>query len=42
MTVRTINISLDEKEYQNALKKKGDRTWKEVLLDGLETEVKQD
>ena len=36
MTVRTVNISLDEKEYQNALKKKGGRTWKQVLLDGLD------
>lgn len=36
MTVRTINISLDEKEYAIALKKKGGRTWKQVLMDGLD------
>jgi hypothetical protein len=36
MSVKTINITLDEKEYQNALKKKGRRTWKQVLLDGLD------
>jgi len=36
MTVKTINVSLDEKEYQIALKKKGKRTWKQVLLEGLE------
>jgi hypothetical protein len=42
MSVRTINITLDEKEYQNALKKKGKRFWKQVLLDGLDKEVKQD
>jgi hypothetical protein len=35
MSVRTINITLDEKEYQNARKKKGGRTWKQVLEDGL-------
>jgi ribosomal protein L25 (general stress protein Ctc) len=42
MSVKTINISLDEREYQNALKKKGNRTWKQVLMDGLEKEVKQE
>jgi hypothetical protein len=36
MSVRTINITLDDKEYQNAHKKKGRRTWKQVLLDGLD------
>jgi hypothetical protein len=36
MPIKTINITLDEKEYANALKKKGGRTWKEVLMDGLE------
>jgi ribosomal protein L25 (general stress protein Ctc) len=41
MSVKTINITLDEKEFQNAMKKKGNRTWKEVLMDGLEKEVKQ-
>jgi hypothetical protein len=34
--VKTINITLDEKEYAVALKKKGRRTWKQVLLDGLD------
>jgi len=42
MTVHTINITFDEKEYQNAQKKKGGRTWKEVLLDGLEKQDKQE
>ena len=42
MTVKTINISLDEREFLNALKKKGDRTWKEVLMDGLGKEGKQE
>jgi hypothetical protein len=42
MSVRTINITLDDKEYQNAFKKKGGRTWKEVLLYGLEKQDKQD
>ncbi len=36
MTVKTINIVLDDKEYAIALKKKGRRTWKQVLLDGLD------
>lgn len=36
MPIKTINITLDEKEYANALKKKGRRTWKQVLLDGLD------
>jgi hypothetical protein len=36
MTVKTINITLDEKEYAAALKKKGRRTWKQVLEDGLD------
>ena len=36
MPVKTVNITLDEKEYQNALKKKGGRTWKQVLEDGLD------
>jgi hypothetical protein len=36
MSVKTINITLDEKEYAAAFKKKGRRTWKQVLLDGLD------
>jgi hypothetical protein len=36
MTVKTINIVLDDKEYALALKKKGGRTWKQVLMDGLD------
>lgn len=42
MTIKNINVALDEKEYKNALKKKGARTWKEVLMDGLQKEVKQE
>lgn len=42
MTIHTLNIILDDKEYANALKKKGGRKWKEIFLDGLEKEVKQD
>lgn len=41
MTVHTINITLDEKEYQNALKKKAKRKWKDIFMAGLEQEVKQ-
>jgi hypothetical protein len=41
MTVKTINISLDEGEYDRAWKKKGARTWKQVLLDGLEKKEEQ-
>jgi len=36
--VKTINLSLDEQEYRLALETKGKRTWKEVLLDGLQHE----
>ena len=36
MVVKTVNIPLDEREYAAAVKKKGRRTWKQVLLDGLE------
>jgi hypothetical protein len=39
--VRTLNISLDEKEYKDAQKKKGGRTWKQVLMDGLEKQGNQ-
>ena len=34
--VKTLNISLDEVEYKDAQKNKGRRTWKQVLLDGLD------
>lgn len=36
--VRTINLSLDENEYVRAFAMKGKRTWKQVLLDGLQRE----
>lgn len=42
MTIHTINVTLDEKEYAIALKKKGKRYWKQVLMDGLDKEVKQE
>ena len=35
MSPKTINIILDEEEHTKALKKKGKRTWKQVLEDGL-------
>ena len=40
MTVHTINITLDEREYANALKRKGEKTWKDIFMDGLEKEGK--
>jgi len=36
MSVKTINLSLDKDEYAFASSKKGSRTWKQVLFDGLE------
>ncbi len=42
MSPKTINIIMDEDEHKRALKKKGTRTWKQVLEDGLEVEGKQD
>jgi hypothetical protein len=42
MSPRTINIIMDEAEHKSALKKKGERTWKQVLKDGLEVQTKQD
>jgi hypothetical protein len=42
MTVHTLNITLDDKEYANAMKKKGGRTWKKIFLAGLEKEGKQE
>ncbi len=36
MSPKTINIILDEEEHRRALKKKGERTWKQVLEDGLD------
>lgn len=41
MSIKNINVALDEKEYANAFKKKGERTWKQVLLDGLEKKEEQ-
>ena len=37
MSVKNINIALDDDEYLRAQKKKGQRTWKQVLMDGLES-----
>lgn len=39
MAVKTINISLDKDEYAIAFSKKGERTWKQILFDGLEYKV---
>jgi len=39
MSVKTINISLDKEEYAVAFAKKGSRTWKQILFDGLEYKV---
>ena len=39
MSVKSINISLDKDEYAFAFAKKGERTWKQVLFDGLEYKV---
>lgn len=36
MATKTINLSLDKDEYAFASSKKGSRTWKQVLFDGLE------
>lgn len=32
--MKNINVYLEEHEYKRALKNKGNRTWKEVLLGG--------
>jgi hypothetical protein len=36
MAIKTINLTLDKDEFAFAISKKGSRTWKEVLFDGLE------
>ena len=41
MSIKNINIAFDEKEFAYAQKKKGNRTWKQVLLDGLESKEDQ-
>ena len=40
MAVKTVLIPLDEREYLGAVKKKGKRTWKQVLMDGLDKQEK--
>jgi hypothetical protein len=39
MSVKTINVTLDQSEYDEAVRKKGKRTWKQVLMDGLEKKL---
>jgi hypothetical protein len=39
MAIKTINLTLDPEEYAFAMSKKGERTWKEILFDGLEYKV---
>lgn len=39
MAAKTINLTLDKDEYAFASSKKGPRTWKQVLFDGLEYKV---
>jgi hypothetical protein len=39
MTVKVINIVLDEEEYAYALSKKGKRTWRMIFMDGIEWRV---
>ena len=36
MATKTINLTLDPEEYAYARRKKGTRTWWQVLLDGVE------
>ena len=31
-----VQIAVDDEEYETMLKKKGDRTWEDVLRNGLE------
>ena len=31
-----VQIAVDDEEYKAVLKKKGDRTWEDVLRNGLE------
>ena len=41
--VKQINIRLafDDEEYGEMIKKKGDRTWEDVLRQGLERKVEE-
>lgn len=41
MGVKHINFHVSEEEHQKMLEEKGDRTWREVVLEslGLEDEV---
>jgi len=34
--MKEIRIMFEDAEYDQAIKKKGDRTWKQVMVDGLE------
>ena len=34
--VKRIFVSVDDEEFDVMVKKKGDRTWEDVLRDGLE------
>ena len=36
MPTKTINLTLDPAEYAFAKKRKGSRTWRQILLDGVE------
>jgi predicted CopG family antitoxin len=35
LTVKTLNIALDETEYKALIKVKGNRSWRELLLSTL-------
>ena len=36
MKMKEIRVPLDDKDYEKLVKAKGDRTWREFLLAGIE------
>ena len=40
--VKTIRVGLDDIKYEELIKIKGNRTWEEVLLKGIEAIKKED
>ena len=39
--MKEIRIMFEDAEYEDALKQKKDRTWKQVMTDGLKNELER-